>query len=80
MPVVEVFVYDRDSGKAVGFGVMVCLESYCSPTDFQGKARLVVPKGSYLLTVGGGAYDIVREKVTIDRDKRFKIGLRRILL
>lgn len=80
MPVLEVVVIDRDTGKPVSFGVMVCVGDYCSPTGFNGVARLVIPSGTYTLTVGGGAYDIVRKQITVTTDKRIRVILRRILL
>jgi len=80
MPILEVVVIDADTGRPVSFGVMVCVGDYCSPTGFDGTARLVVPKGTYTLTVGGGAYDIVRRTIIADRDKRIRVTVRRVLL
>lgn len=80
MPVLEVVVIDADSGRPVSFGVMVCADGYCAPTGPDGIARLNVPIGTYTLTVGGGAYEIRKYRVTADRDKRIRVTIRRILL
>ena len=84
MPVLEVVVIDRDTGRPVGYGVNVIVENkgihQIAVTDTSGIARFVLPRGRYVIIAGGGAFDIEKRPVTLDKSKRVRITIRRILL
>lgn len=79
MVAVEVLVYDRETGRPIPW-CYVSMDAHVSFTDEHGIARFDIPLGDYTLKVRHAEYSPLTERVTVDRPKRFRVGLVRAWL